>query len=168
MGGINAYLGSARGWKLTRVTYAQPYCTLPFERPPVVPVVREQPADRVSTEPKLVFVVDDEQDLLDVTTFVLESEGFRVKTARHGAEALELLCSGTRPELVLLDMMMPVMNGWEFLEAIARIPALRGIPIVVLTAAGSLGVPGVTEVLRKPFDLEDLMEVVERHAGKGA
>jgi CheY-like chemotaxis protein len=62
-------------------------------------------------------------------------------------------------------MMMPVMNGWEFLEAISRIPAFRNIPIVVMTAAGSIGVPGATAVLRKPFDLGALVDVVERHAG---
>ena len=113
---------------------------------------------------KLVVVIEDEPDLLEVTSFVLESEGFRVQTAKNGAEALEILRSGTQPELVLLDMMMPVMNGWEFLEAISRIPTFRNIPIVVMTAAGSIGVPGATAVLRKPFDLGALVDVVERHA----
>jgi len=149
------------------VMYAEPLRTLPFEPPPVFSAVREPPAERVSTEPKLVFVIDDEQDLLDVTTFVLEKEGYRVQTAKNGADALARLSSGARPELVLLDMMMPVMNGWEFLEAVSRIPALRRIPIVVMTAAGSIGVPGATAVLRKPFDLGVLVEVVERHAGRG-
>jgi CheY-like chemotaxis protein len=144
--------------------FAETYRTLPVEPPPMVPIIRDQPANRASLEPKLVFVIDDEQDLLDVTSFVLESEGYRVQTARNGAEALSLLCSGSRPELVLLDMMMPVMNGWEFLEAISRIPTFRNIPIVVMTAAGSIGVPGATAVLRKPFDLGALVDVVERHA----
>jgi CheY-like chemotaxis protein len=148
--------------------YAEPLRTLPFEPPPAfLSAVREPPADHVGLESKLVVVIDDEQDLLDVTTFVLENEGYRVKTAKNGADALSLLASGTRPELVLLDMMMPVMNGWEFLEAVARTPALRHIPIVVMTAAGSIGVPGATAVLRKPFDLGVLVEVVERHAGRG-
>ena len=144
--------------------FAETYRTLPVEPPPMVPIIRDQPANRASLEPKLVFVIDDEQDLLDVTTFVLENEGYRVQTAKNGADALARLSSGARPELVLLDMMMPVMNGWEFLEAVSRIPALRRIPIVVMTAAGSIGVPGATAVLRKPFDLGALVDVVERHA----
>jgi CheY-like chemotaxis protein len=125
---------------------------------------REHSDEQTSLEPKLVLIVDDEQDLLDVTSFVLESEGFRVQTAKNGSEALEILRGGTRPELVLLDMMMPVMNGWEFLEAIARIPAFRTIPVVVLTAAGTTSIPGAAEILRKPFDLGMLVTVVERHA----
>ena len=167
VGGFGACLALGRGGKLTRVMYAELIRTLPFEPPPAVfSAVREPPGERVNAEPKLVFVIDDEQDLLDVTTFVLENEGYRVQTAKNGADALSLLCSGTRPELVLLDMMMPVMNGWEFLEAIAQMPSLRRIPIVVMTAAGSIGVSGATAVLRKPFDLGVLVEVVERHAGR--
>jgi len=111
-----------------------------------------------------VLIVDDEPDLLEVTRFALESEGFGVETARNGEEALALLLSGKRPGLVLLDLMMPVMNGWRFLDEIAKIPSLETIPIVILTAAGPSGVPGATEVLYKPVDLGRLLEVVERHA----
>ena len=149
------------------MTHAEPHFTPLAEPPPAAPTARDRPGDRVATEPKVVLIVDDEQDLLDVTSFVLESEGYRVQTARDGGEALALLRAGMRPELVLLDMMMPVMNGWEFLEAVAQAPALRAIPIVVLTAAGSAGIPGAVAVLRKPFDLGVLVEVVERHAGGG-
>jgi CheY-like chemotaxis protein len=112
---------------------------------------------------KIVLVVDDEQGLLEVVRFVLEGEGFEVQTARNGVEALERLCSGMRPSLVLLDLMMPVMSGWEFLDEVARTPSIEPPPIVVLTAAGSMGVPGAAEVLRKPYDLGLLLETVERH-----
>ena len=116
---------------------------------------------------KIILVVEDELDLLEVTRFALECEGFGVETARNGQEALELLRAGARPGLVLLDLMMPVMNGWELLDEIARTPSLQGIPIVVLTAAGSAGVPGAAAVLRKPLDLGLLIEAVESHARSG-
>jgi CheY-like chemotaxis protein len=118
----------------------------------------------VDLDPKLVLVVDDEQSLLEATRFVLENEGFGVATAKNGKEALELLRTGKLPGLVLLDLMMPVMNGWEFLDVIAELPPFDKIPIVVLTAGGSTEVPGAVEVLRKPFDLGMLIDIVEKHS----
>jgi len=147
------------GWEPRPVIYAEPHDT-----PPPQSRSREQPGGLVAADRKLILLIDDEQDLLEVTTFVLESEGFRVLTARNGEEALELLRGGVLPELVLLDMMMPVMNGWEFLDEIAKLPSLRAIPIIVLTAAGPSGISGAVEVLRKPVDLGLLVEAVERHA----
>jgi two-component system, chemotaxis family, chemotaxis protein CheY len=110
-----------------------------------------------------VLIVDDDPDLLDVTRFVIENEGIVVETARNGQEALALLRTGRLPGLVLLDLMMPVMNGWEFLEEVANDPSLKAIPIVVLTAAERREVPGATEVLSKPMDLVALLQVVERY-----
>lgn len=124
---------------------------------------QEQPTDASTT----VLVVDDDLDLLEVTCFVLESEGIGVETARNGAQALELLRTGRPPGLVLLDLMMPVMNGWQFLDEVAKIPSLATIPVVVLTAAEPDEVPGAVEVLHKPIDLKSLIEVVERHLREG-
>jgi CheY-like chemotaxis protein len=117
-----------------------------------------------------VLIVDDDPDLLDVTSFVIETEGMPVETARNGEEALALLGTGRLPALVLLDLMMPVMNGWEFLAAVANDPVLRGIPVVVLTAAEHAQVPGALEVVSKPMDLKELLRVVERYVrgDKGA
>jgi len=113
--------------------------------------------------PRTILVVEDEPDLLEVTRFALECEGFAVETARNGQEALELLRAGARPGLVLLDLMMPVMNGWELLDKIARTPSLQGIPIVVLTAATSADVHGAAAILRKPLELGSLIEIVEHY-----
>ena len=110
-----------------------------------------------------VLVVDDDPDLLDATSFVIENEGIVVETARNGEEALEVLRAGRLPGLVLLDLMMPVMNGWEFLEEVAKDPVLKAIPVVVLTAAERTQVPGATEVLSKPVDLVALLRVVQRY-----
>jgi CheY-like chemotaxis protein len=110
-----------------------------------------------------VLIVDDDPDLLEVTSFVIENEGIVVETARNGAEALALLRAGRLPGLVLLDLMMPVMNGWEFLAEVAKDPVLDAIPVVVLTAAERTEVPGAAAVLSKPMDLGALLRVVERY-----
>ena len=102
-----------------------------------------------------------------MTSFVIEQEGMAVETARNGEEALALLRTGRRPSLVLLDLMMPVMNGWEFLNEIAKDPPFRQIPIVVLTAAEHVQVTGAVEVLSKPMDLTALLRVVERYVRGG-
>jgi CheY-like chemotaxis protein len=112
---------------------------------------------------RFVLIVDDDPDLLDVTSFVIENEGMTVETARNGEEALALLATGRLPALVLLDLMMPVMNGWEFLTAVANDPVLQAIPVVVLTAAEHTEIPGALAVLSKPMDLKELLRVVERH-----
>lgn len=112
---------------------------------------------------RFVLIVDDDPDLLEVTSFVLEDEGIAVATARNGEEALALLRAGKLPRLVLLDLMMPVMSGWEFLDEVAKDPLLKAIPVVVLTAAERVQAPGATEVLRKPMDLTALLRVVERY-----
>jgi CheY-like chemotaxis protein len=114
--------------------------------------------------PGTVLIVDDDPALLEATSFALENEGFGIDTARHGEEALQRLRVGTRPAVVLLDLMMPVMNGWQFLEEIAKVPSLKAIPVVVLTAAARVEVVGAVEVLHKPVDLGLLIGVVERHA----
>ena len=137
------------------------------------PIFRAQPRGAVGGESKevdtsnFVLTVDDDPDLLEVTSFVIEQEGMAVETARNGEEALALLRTGKRPSLVLLDLMMPVMNGWEFLNEIANDPPLRQIPIVVLTAAEHVQVTGAVEVLSKPMDLAALLRVVERYTRGG-
>jgi CheY-like chemotaxis protein len=126
--------------------------------------LRSADGDRKAVDTsRFVLIVDDDPDLLEVTTFVIEDEGMAVETARNGQEALALLRTGRLPTLVLLDLMMPVMNGWEFLAAIAKDPLLQEIPVVVLTAAEQAAVPGAMEVLIKPMDLKELLRIVERY-----
>ena len=110
-----------------------------------------------------VLIVDDDPDLLDATSFVIENEGIVVETARNGEEALTVLRARRLPGLVLLDLMMPVMNGWEFLDEVSKDPTLRAIPVVVLTAGDHTHVPGAMAILIKPMDLGELIRVVERY-----
>ena len=142
----------------------EPHRSAPSKITPGVQPHRPAEGDRTEVDAsRFVLVVDDDPDLLDVTSFVIENEGMAVETARNGEEALALLRAGRQPWLVLLDLMMPVMNGWEFLAAVANDPLLTGLPVVVLTAAEHAQVPGALEVLSKPMDLKELLRVVERY-----
>ena len=146
----------------------EPHRSAPPKIAPWVQPHRPAEGDRTKVDAsRFVLVVDDDPDLLDVTSFVIETEGMAVQTARNGAEALALLRAGREPWLVLLDLMMPVMNGWEFLAAVANDPLLMRIPVVVLTAAEHAQIPGALEVLSKPMDLKELIRVVERYVRGG-
>lgn len=110
-----------------------------------------------------VLVVDDDPDIRDCMADVLESAGYDVRTAANGKEGLEALGHGYRPCVVLLDLMMPVMTGQEFLAEVRR-GELSELPVVVVTAAGqSVVAPGADELMRKPFDIDKLLAAVERH-----
>ena len=108
-----------------------------------------------------VLVVDDEEDIRSLMASVLDLQGYQVDQAADGASALGLLRDGNQPSLILLDLMMPGMNGWQVLHAD---PRLRGIPVVLVSGAGDLAARaaalGVAGYLRKPFDLRALVTAV--------
>ena len=112
---------------------------------------------------KLILVVEDDDGIRDSLKDLLEFEGYQVQTARHGQEACEQLLSGTSlPALILLDLMMPVMDGWEFLKIQSGDPSLSKIPVVIVSAAGDHAkVPQAQAYLRKPIHLDKFMEVVK-------
>ncbi|HEY3352798.1 MAG TPA: response regulator [Polyangia bacterium] len=120
--------------------------------------------------PALVLVVDDEDDIREVLRLALEAEGYRVETAAHGREALARLAAGARPCLILLDLMMPVMDGFEFLAARARDPVAAAIPVLVVSAFAdrAAAVTGVAGILKKPVDLDVLLAQVARHCRASA
>jgi CheY-like chemotaxis protein len=108
-------------------------------------------------------VVDDDPDILEALSEILESEGFEVRRARNGKEALDRL-GAKGPNLILLDLMMPVMDGREFVEQMKPRKEWAQIPVIVLSAdrnvsgkARSLGAVGH---LAKPFELRELLELV--------
>jgi CheY-like chemotaxis protein len=115
---------------------------------------------------KCILIVDDDVDIRETIRDVLEDEGYRVIVASDGANALGLLRRGVVPRLILLDLMMPVMNGWEFREELQRDPALSAIPIVVLTGDGSAAAKAealhAASYVRKPVDLEPLLACIAR------
>jgi CheY-like chemotaxis protein len=113
----------------------------------------------------LVLVVDDDPDIRETMLFVLENAGYQVTTAANGAEALALLRAQASPCLILLDLMMPVMNGWQFLLEQTRDPRLADIPVVVISGAGAqvLRVNGVAGALQKPVELDEVLSTVRTY-----
>jgi two-component system phosphate regulon response regulator PhoB len=109
----------------------------------------------------LVYVVDDDDSIREAFADVLTGSGYDVHSYRNGREAVEALERDERPELILLDWMMPVMSGSEFV----RERKAGDIPVVVISAvADAIGeIPGVRERVNKPLGLHELMDTVERH-----
>jgi CheY-like chemotaxis protein len=113
-----------------------------------------------------IFVVDDDLDLRETLGELLAEEGYPIRLLENGRAALDLLHAGIRPRLILLDLMMPEMSGWEFRERQLEDEALRTIPVVVMTA--SRGFDGVAlsaaEILLKPVGVTEILGAVERNA----
>jgi len=86
----------------------------------------------------VILLVEDEASVREVIEAVLQDEGYRVVCTENGAEALEILRSGLRPCIIILDLMMPVMDGWQFRAAQLRDPELLKIPTVVYSAVGEI------------------------------
>jgi two-component system chemotaxis response regulator CheY len=110
----------------------------------------------------LVLVVDDDPDILDAICDILEAEGYRVSRARHGVEALAQI-DAERPAVILLDLMMPVMDGVAFARALRERPADAKVPILVISADGNpqrAAAVGAQGYLAKPFDIEVLLASV--------
>jgi CheY-like chemotaxis protein len=114
---------------------------------------------------EFILVIDDDPDICESLGELLADHGHRVESAANGLEALELLTGGTPPCMILLDLMMPVMNGWQFVDAKAADPTLAPIPLCLITAAGiTQELPGdAVCVWRKPFKVEELLRVVATH-----
>ena len=129
-----------------------------------------EPQSEPDRSKSLILVTDDDPDLLELISEALAHHGYRVATARHGQEALERV-EAERPNLVLLDMNMPVMDGWAFASEL-RERYGRSVPIVVITAAKDSKLRadevGAEGELGKPFELEQLYEVVEDMLVAGA
>ena len=115
-----------------------------------------------------ILVVDDDADIRDALSSLLEELGYETWCAANGKEALERLRrpGGTAPGLILLDLMMPVMDGFQFIREQRKDPLLSAIPVVVVTAGSENSVQGVLEVLKKPVRAERLLASVEQHCRK--
>jgi DNA-binding response OmpR family regulator len=119
-----------------------------------------------------ILIVDDDPDIKDLLTALLESEGFQTRSASNGLEALEAIRSHA-PDMILLDLMMPVMDGWQFRAEQKRESAISEIPVVVLSAAGNVeknaSVLGAEAWAEKPVDFDGLLhaiKVAERRASQ--
>jgi CheY-like chemotaxis protein len=120
-----------------------------------------------------ILLVDDDETIRESLGEFLADEGFAVTTAKNGREALNLLETGFRPRAILLDLMMPVLNGWDFRAEQLRAPELAVIPVALVSGCGfsvtsmRAQFPGV-ELLNKPVSLPHLLQFVHRHCGAGA
>ena len=117
-----------------------------------------------------ILIIDDDNDIRETFAEALRMVGYEVHTAPEGKTALELLGAVTPPCLILLDLMMPTMNGEEFRRQQLTSPVLSKIPVVLITAdrhahqkALSLG---VAEGLSKPIDFEALSDIARKYCGE--
>ncbi len=108
-----------------------------------------------------LLVVDDDREIREVLRSALEDQGFTVAVAANGAEAMAKL-EERPPCLVLLDLMMPIVDGWEVLDRMRADPTLASVPVCVCSAAAGLESTRADFVLRKPFGVDAVMEVVEQ------
>jgi CheY-like chemotaxis protein len=118
----------------------------------------------VTQSERVVLVVEDDDTIRSLIIDVLEERGFRAIGAPNGANALELL-EDTRPDVMVLDLLMPVMHGWDFMEAYAEKTGGDPVPIVVVSVNAALPRSfnrfGVRNVVAKPFDIGELVDSVE-------
>ena len=122
-------------------------------------------------EPLTVLIVDDEPDVVDGLSEFLQDEGYDVAAAGDGRAALDQLRRGLRPCVILLDLMMPRMNGWDFRSEQMKDAELSAIPVIVVTAAGVTETSvkmqlGDVELIQKPPSLDTLLAAVQRHCGE--
>jgi CheY-like chemotaxis protein len=114
-----------------------------------------------------ILVVDDDADLRETLQLLLDDSGYGVTAVANGRAALDQLKAGARPSLILLDLMMPEMNGWQFLERARADSMLGSIPVVIMTArrkGGDLLPAPSRQVLHKPFDRFKLLTTIARYA----
>jgi CheY-like chemotaxis protein len=105
-----------------------------------------------------VLVVEDDPDLRDALAELLRDEGFAVSTAENGVRALQHLEGPELPKVIVSDLMMPEMNGWELLDHVRGSDRLRKVPVLVMTAAAEPKVPADVPLVRKPIDIDDMTQ----------
>ena len=115
---------------------------------------------------KNILVVEDDEGICETLKIFLELEGYPVLTAISGKDGIDILRNKAHPCLILLDLMTPAMNSWEFIDEMRKDDVLVYIPIVVVTAyaekAAALGMRGV---IKKPIDLDVVLKVVQKWCG---
>ena len=122
---------------------------------------------------RTVLIIEDEKLIIVSTQMVLEAAGFRVESATNGEDGITKAKSQT-PDLILLDIMMPGIDGWETLTRLKRDPATAGIPVVIFTAREhsrghqKSAEMGAADYFRKPFEPDELIELVDKHIGQKA
>jgi CheY-like chemotaxis protein len=112
-----------------------------------------------------VLVVDDDEALREIVVEAISDAGYTVAQAENGKVALERMRESP-PCIVLLDLMMPVMDGWEVVDQMTADPALAAVAVCVVSAQSSLAPPKHACILKKPVTLAELLKAIEEHCGK--
>ena len=115
--------------------------------------------------PHTILVVEDDPDILESVQDFLEQDGYLVLRASNGREALDVLARGAVPSLILLDLLMPVMDGFELLAHLRSSSAHAAIPVVVVSASSTLAAPEGVPLINKPFSLSTLLDTARRYCG---
>jgi DNA-binding response OmpR family regulator len=117
---------------------------------------------------KTVLLVEDDLEIRDILQDVLEADGFDVFPASNGKQALDFLTLNQpqRADLVILDLMMPMISGWQVLEKMNKDPELSGIPVLVVSAVARDKPEGAATFLRKPFNIDTFCNAVRGHFSK--
>jgi CheY-like chemotaxis protein len=107
-----------------------------------------------------LLVIEDDEDCRAVVREILEEEGYRVRAVANGHDALARLHAGPRPDLILTDLCMPVMDGWAVVAAMAALPDLAETPVVVMSASGKREAPACAAYLQKPIPWDRLLTTI--------
>ena len=111
-----------------------------------------------------ILVVEDDEDIRNAIVDLLETEGYKTESAINGKDALDKLGEIERPCLVLLDMMMPIMNGRQFLDEVMKDSTLAPIPVLIVSAvADKTNTQGSVGFLKKPIDIDVVLDVVSQY-----
>jgi CheY-like chemotaxis protein len=123
------------------------------------------PAAREAAQRCLVAIVEDDAEFRNMLRELLEEEDYRVIAVANGAEALETLRGSSLPSVILLDVSMPVMDGFDFLRHRNDDPRLSKVPVVLVTNAKPHERPtaGVSDVVRKPIDIDEILFAIKRY-----
>ncbi|MFP5384896.1 MAG: response regulator [Bacteriovoracia bacterium] len=114
------------------------------------------------------LVIEDDEAIRESLKLLLEFEGYTVYTASNGKEGLEILKEIPRPCIIFLDLMMPVMNGWDFIETIEKDVVLAKIPVVIVSAFADSGKSlHVKGIVKKPIDINVLMKIANQYCLEG-
>ena len=122
------------------------------------------------TSAPTIFIIEDDRDTREMLGQFLELEGYHVETATNGQQALERLTGGLKACVILLDLMMPVMDGWQFRREQVRDATLASIPVIVVSAAGRERLERIeaNAYISKPVDLDELLKQVTTYCSRGA
>ena len=116
-----------------------------------------------STRNRSILVVDDDAAAVDSITDILVGEGYTVSSAKNGKDALAHLKGAALPRVIILDLFMPEMDGWEFRRAQLKDEKLRDIPVIVMTGASVYAGIDANVIVHKPLDVERFVSLLERY-----